>query len=139
MVFDYYLIEKFHMISTSIMVGVILVIQLLHYPAFFFIEKNEFKYFHEFHVKNISIIVFPAMLIELLTGILMLYFIKFSSLKFTVSIFLLLVCWAVTIFYFLKVHNFLSQGFNENLIKQMINFNWVRTFCWVSRLIVLAL
>ena len=47
------------------MVGVIWVIQLVHYPSFHFINKKDYEQFQDFHMKRITYIVMPTMLIEL--------------------------------------------------------------------------
>ena len=61
---------KTHIVSTSLMVGVIWVMQLVHYPSFNFINLKDYKSFQEFHMKRISLIVIPIMTIELTSGIL---------------------------------------------------------------------
>ena len=59
-----------HLIATSVMVGVIWVIQLVHYPSFHFIELKQYTTFQRFHMSRISYVVIPAMLTELFTLIL---------------------------------------------------------------------
>ena len=60
-----------HLIFTSIMTGVIWVIQIVHYPSFHFIEKEFYTAFQKFHMNKISIIVIPIMLAELITGMML--------------------------------------------------------------------
>ena len=60
-----------HLIFTSIMTGVIWVIQIVHYPSFHFIEKELYTVFQKFHMNKISIIVIPIMLAELITGMML--------------------------------------------------------------------
>ena len=62
----------FHLICSAIMVGVIWVIQLVHYPAFHFIDKDMYASFQKFHMNSISLIVVPVMVLELATGVLLL-------------------------------------------------------------------
>ena len=59
-----------HLIATSVMVGVIWIIQLVHYPSFHFIELKQSTPFQRFHMSRISYVVIPAMLTELFTLIL---------------------------------------------------------------------
>ena len=61
-----------HLIFTSIMTGVIWVIQIVHYPSFHFIEKESYTAFQKFHMNSISLIVVPVMILELATGVLLL-------------------------------------------------------------------
>ena len=74
------LIIVIHFISTSLMVGVIWIIQLLHYPAFHFIEKENYTAFQDFHMNRVSFIVVPTMITEMVSGILVVLTLpKFSS------------------------------------------------------------
>ena len=85
-----------HLIFTSIMTGVIWVIQIVHYPSFHFIEKELYTAFQKFHMNKISIIVMPIMLAELITGI-MLFLDKSSKSPFLIiSIIILVLIWLIT-------------------------------------------
>ena len=46
-----------HLIATSVMVGVIWVIQLVHYPSFHFVELKQYTTFQRFHMARISYVV----------------------------------------------------------------------------------
>ena len=61
-----------HLTLSSIMVGLIWTIQLVHYPTFHFIDKNLYSSFQKFHMNSISLIVVPVMVLELATGVLLL-------------------------------------------------------------------
>ena len=54
-----------HALATGIMVGVIWVVQLVHYPLFAQVGETSFVSYHQAHVRLISYIVMPAMLLEL--------------------------------------------------------------------------
>ena len=57
-----------HFCICLVMLGVIWVIQIVHYPSFRFAKLGPFRDFTSFHVKAISSIVIPLMTIELLSG-----------------------------------------------------------------------
>ena len=63
----------FHIVSTSIMVGVIWVIQLVHYPSFKYVKESDYIIFQKYHMSNISYIVFPVMFTELITALLIFF------------------------------------------------------------------
>ena len=63
-----------HIVSTSIMVGVIWVMQLVHYPSFKYVKESDYTIFQKYHMSNISYIVFPVMFTELTTAILIFFF-----------------------------------------------------------------
>ena len=126
-----------HLISTSIMVGVIWVIQLVHYPSFPFIDKNIYAAFQKFHMDRISIIVIPIMLAELITG--MILFLDKSSKNsiLVISFIILILIWIITVVFFTKAHNKLIIGYQELVVNQLVVMNWVRTLLWTLRLFLL--
>ena len=127
-----------HLIFTSIMTGVIWVIQIVHYPSFHFIEKESYTAFQKFHMNKISIIVIPIMLAELITGM-MLFLDKSSKSPFLIISFVILVLiWLITGVYFSKAHNELMTGYQELVVNQLVVMNWIRTLLWTLRLLLLT-
>ena len=127
-----------HLIFTSIMTGVIWVIQIVHYPSFHFIEKELYTAFQKFHMNKISIIVIPIMLAELITGM-MLFLDKSSKSPFlTISIIILVLIWLITGVFFTKAHNELIAGYQELVVNQLVAMNWIRTLLWTLRLLLLT-
>ena len=127
-----------HLIFTSIMTGVIWVIQIVHYPSFHFIEKELYTAFQKFHMNKISIIVMPIMLAELITGV-MLFLDKSSKSPFlTISIIILVLIWLITGVFFTKAHNELIAGYQELVVNQLVAMNWIRTLLWTLRLLLLT-
>ena len=45
--------------------GLIWTVQLVHYPAFRYIQEGQFTAFQHFHMQGITLIVLPLMLAEL--------------------------------------------------------------------------
>ena len=127
-----------HLIFTSIMTGVIWVIQIVHYPSFHFIEKELYTAFQKFHMNKISIIVIPIMLAELITGM-MLFLYKSSKSPFLIISFVILVLiWLITGVFFSKAHNELMTGYQELVVNQLVVMNWIRTLLWTLRLLLLT-
>ena len=127
-----------HIVSTSIMVGVIWVMQLLHYPTLLYVKNEAFRQFQNFHMRNISIIVVPIMLIELASG-LMIYLQGERSFEFLVSFALLIILWIMTGLLFTKFHSRLRKSKDIRIINKMIFLNWYRTLFWSMRLIIIFL
>jgi hypothetical protein len=125
------------LISCAFMTGLIWTIQLLHYPAFKFIAEDQFKNFHLFHSRNITFIVLPIMLLELVTAIILAIQFSYSKI-FLINIITLLLIWACTFFLSVPLHNSLSGSMNINVIDRLVLTNWPRTFLWSMRLILLA-
>ena len=126
-----------HLTFTSIMTGVIWVIQIVHYPSFHFIEKELYTVFQKFHMNKISIIVIPIMVAELITGI-MLFLDKSSKNPLLIISFIILVLiWLITGVFFTKAHNELITGYQELVVNQLVVMNWIRTLLWTLRLLLL--
>ena len=94
----------FHIVSTSIMVGVIWVIQLVHYPSFKYVKESDYIIFQKYHMSNISYIVFPVMFTELITALLI-FFSGEKSLFFMLSMICLFLIWVITGVLFTKFHS----------------------------------
>ena len=133
---DFFMI---HLISTSMMVSLIWLIQILHYPSFIYVDRDQYESFQKFHMKKISFIVMPLMVTEFLTSAYILLFgNNENEYLFTLSFILLLVIWGLTIFIFSNIHQELSLGYNQRIISSLIHLNWIRTILWSLRLIMLV-
>ena len=132
---EFELLFKINFISTSVMVGVIWVIQLLHYPSFHFISEKKYIEFQHFHMQRISFIVIPVMLIELASALLLSYFFR-SSLTI-ILLALLLGIWGITFIFFTNMHQKLTNGFDPSIVDKLVKINWSRTALWSLRLIIL--
>ena len=127
-----------HLIVTSAIVGVIWMVQLVHYPSFLYVDKNKYKLFQEFHMSRIGFIVVPLMTVELITGALLLIIYKLSNIYFFSSILLLVGIWFLTAIVFTRIHSKLLNGYSEKLIHDLVSFNWIRTIMWTTRLVLLS-
>jgi len=126
-----------HLVLASIMVGVIWVIQLVHYPSFRFTDREKYVSFQIFHMRKISFIVMPVMVLEFFSGLLLvLYHSNYESLL-RISFILLLIIWLVTALFFAQIHQKLSKGYDETLVRKLVSFNWIRTLLWTIRTIII--
>ena len=127
--------------STWYMVGLIWLIQLVHYPLFNYVGSEEFIVFHENHKILITPVVGIVMIVELVTSVIILFqpHCGIRNWLSIVGIILLGIIWSSTIFFQIPIHNTLSSKFNENALIMLINTNWIRTICWSVRGIILLL
>jgi hypothetical protein len=116
------------------LVGLIWVIQLVHYPTFAYVDNSNFLQFHAHHSKSISIIVMPLMLIELALATYFAYQNQWNFIALTPLLFVLLI-WASTFFIQVPIHQKLGQGKNLVLIQKLVNTNWIRTVFWTIKAI----
>ena len=118
------------------MVGVIWVIQLVHYPSFHFIDKDIYDSFQKFHMNKISIIVIPVMILELTTGFLLLIW-NSKNILIIVSFGILILIWGITGLFFSDAHGKLISGYNELIVNKLVSMNWIRTVLWTLKMILL--
>ncbi len=129
------ILSEAHFLSTSLMVGIIWVIQLLHYPAFNFIKESDYVEFQHFHMQRISFIVVPVMILELFSAFMLVYYLRSNLL--TICLIILLFIWLITFVFFTKLHQSLLDGYNKTIVDKLVKINWSRTILWSLRLIIL--
>mgnify|MGYP001318189620 CR=1 FL=1 len=125
-----------NVISAFLLTGVIWTIQIVHYPSFNYIDKMSFTNFHHFHERRISIIVMPLMLIELTTST-ALYINNMSSIVFALNLLIVVLIWCSTFFIQVPIHSILSKKKDKKLIEKLVNTNWIRTFLWSMRMLLI--
>ena len=121
--------------STWFMVGLIWIVQIVHYPLFGYVGSKEFSTYHEKHKILISPIVGIVMIVELVTAGILIFQIPKGIPNWTaiVGIILLGVIWFSTLFLQIPYHNKLSSKFDKNVLMILVNTNWIRTICWSLR------
>ena len=129
------ILSNVHFLSTSIMVGIIWVIQLLHYPTFHFIKESDYEEFQHFHMQRISFIVVPVMALELFSAFMLVYYIQSNLL--ILCLIILIFIWLITFAFFTKLHQSLLDGYDKTIVDKLVRINWSRTILWSIRLIIL--
>ena len=125
-----------NVISAFLLTGVIWTIQIVHYPSFHYIDKLSFTNFHHFHERRISIIVMPLMILELISSV-ALYFNDMSNHTFLLNLIIVGLIWCSTFFIQVPIHNILSQKKDNMMIEKLVNTNWIRTFLWSMRMLLI--
>jgi hypothetical protein len=121
--------------SSFAMLGIILVVQFLHYPTFRFIEESVFKEYEKFHAKNIIPIVSFFMLAEVAASIMLTIYDPYNLLVNTINLLSLSLLWLVTLLFSIPCHYRLSKGKDLEAIESLIKTNWLRTILWGFRAI----
>ena len=123
-----------HLAITCFLTGLIWLVQIVHYPLLARVGKASFQTYHTGHTTQISLVVGPAMLLELiLTGWLLL---EHPNILTVLGAVLLGVIWASTAFLQVPQHGKLSSGYQENTVRALVKSNWIRTVCWTARAIL---
>lgn len=116
--------------SCFTMTGVILVIQLIHYPCFSQISRSSFTAFHAQHSSVLSLTAGPVMTVELFSA---LWLAQNGNPWLILNVLAVTLTWLITFFISVPSHNQLSQGFNQNAWEKLVQTNWLRTGLWSLR------
>ncbi len=121
--------------STLVLVGVIWIIQLVQYPFFSEVHKDNFPKYHAAHTFWITPVVAPAMIVELVTSILIIFYapVNIDPKLLYFGLFLTIIVWLSTFFIQIPMHNKLALGFDAQAHKTLVNSNWIRTLAWSVR------
>lgn len=134
-------IQTLVMINLSLalaLLGVILVIQIVHYPSFHFVPTDRFSEFSSFHSKRISLIVIPLMTLELVSSV-WLFTLNWRGPLIIAALIMVLAIWLVTFLISVPLHQCLSKGKDLGTINHLIATNWLRTIAWATRCLLLTL
>ena len=126
------------------MTGVIWVIQLVHYPIFDAVERGPddqlWQHFGNRHRRSVSYVVGPFMLIEGVTGI-WLVVDPPGGLSLVLPLIagaLMALAYGTTAFVSVPLHERLNSTFVDDTHRRLVSTNWIRTFAWTARGVVVA-
>jgi hypothetical protein len=129
-----------NLVLSAVLTGLIWFVQMVHYPIFLKVPAAAFKAFQVQHMHTTTQVVAVPMLMELLLSIgLLMENYPGKSIITHYSVFACVVgIWLVTFFISVPIHNQLVlEGYNQSLIKQLVATNWLRTFAWTLRTLLL--
>lgn len=108
------------------LLGLIWVIQLVHYPLFEQVSVERWADYHARHTRQITIVVAPLMLAELaIAGLLVVQHPADSLIWISAGI--VVAMWVSTFFVQVPIHTALGRAWDLPLIHRLSNTNWIRT------------
>jgi len=119
------------------LVVLIWIIQLVHYPSFHYIDAAKFIDFHNHHSKSITVIVMPLMLAELIISFYLGYKSGFAPIE-SIALLMVIGIWLSTFIIQIPLHDQLSVGNNTTVVNKLVTTNWIRTFLWSAKAILLT-
>ncbi len=119
-----------HAFAVFALFGLVWTIQLVHYPMFKFVEAPHWPRFHQFHSRNITFIVFPLMLIELLTSLKL--SLEYGGFNDSIALGCSVATWLLTIFLFVPLHNQVAVRPIPAKLEKLTRLNWLRTLVWTA-------
>lgn len=130
------LLALLHLASTWALVGLIWIIQLVHYPMFDQVDASLFKAFHDRHTWGLGIVAGPLMCFELVSAVaLVTPMIRTGSYDgwFIASLIPLVGIWLSTFLIQVPLHNRLARGFETEAHEKLVLSNRWRTAAWTVR------
>ncbi|MDW7773187.1 MAG: hypothetical protein SCH71_09895 [Desulfobulbaceae bacterium] len=113
------------------LVVLIWLVQLIIYPAFAYINEDEFANWHRGYVKTISSIASPLMLAQMVL-ILWLVFTQ-PGLPDFLMLSGIIIIWISSFSLSVPCHKKLTQiGKNQSVITRLVRTNWIRTILWTA-------
>ncbi|QDV86311.1 hypothetical protein [Planctomycetes bacterium TBK1r] len=130
-----------NLVATWYMVGLIWMVQVVHYKLFDRVGEAEFVKYETDHSTLITPIVGLPMLVEIATAGMLLAFVPAGIPRWVlVAAFIaVLAIWLSTALIQVPCHNRLTQnGFTQADYQLLVGSNWIRTILWTARGLLLA-
>ncbi len=124
-----------HAAATLAMLGVILVVQHVHYPMFRGVGADGWTAYAAEHGRRITPIVLPLMTAELVTAILLVWMRPpwVPRAWALAGIALVGAAWLSTAFVQVPLHTRLGAGWDAEAHARLVATNWIRTAAWAAR------
>jgi hypothetical protein len=131
----------FHAAITILFAGIIWFVQIVHYPLLKFVGKNEVAKYEQEHTKIVMLPAKILMSLELVSGILLLFFRSPLVPLWVIlaGLILLVLIWQQTWFAQVPCHKALCETFSEETHKRLLRTNWIRTFAYSLRIIIICI
>lgn len=130
-----------HACCTLYLVGLIWMVQAVHYKLMDRVGEKSFRQFEEDHNRFITPIVAPPMLLELATSLLLVagygppWISRSTAMMGLAAVGLI---WLSTFFLQVPAHTRLLQGFDTEAYQRLVSTNWIRTCLWSARGLLVA-
>lgn len=115
---------------TSALMGLIWLVQVVHYPSFRYVSETDFRGFSLFHTTQITWVVAPLMGLELLLALRLPFEASVNLWTAWGALGLLFVIWLSTAFVQVPLHGKLAAGKDALTIERLVRTNWLRTLAW---------
>ena len=124
-----------NLVSTWYMVGLIWMVQVVHYPLFAKVGTEHYESYQTSHQSLTTLVVGPPMLIEIITAVMLIWYrpaLVPMWLIYT-ALALLAIVWLSTAFLQVPCHEKLTSGFDAATHSRLVVSNWIRTVGWTAR------
>lgn len=127
-----------HVGVTLIMFGVILVVQVVHYPLFAKVGTAGYPAYQADHMRLIGYVVFVPMVIELVTAIALVWVqpAEIPAWQLWTGLVLVGIIWLSTALLQVPTHQTLVSRFDVAVHQRLVATNWIRTLAWAGRAVL---
>ena len=125
----------FNCFSTFYMIGLIWMVQIVHYPLFALVGRSDYQQYQARHQALTTLVVGPPMLIEAFTSVLLAWYPPHGvnyGLIFA-GIGLMFLIWISTAAIQVPCHGRLASGYETTAHRRLVLSNWFRTIAWTAR------
>ena len=124
-----------HLVSTLFMAGLIVFVQVVHYPLMAKVGASSWVAYETEHTVRTGWVVIPPMCAELFSAC---WIFTYASTERTqrialLGLVLLAVIWFSTAIFQAPAHKKLSRGYDDKVHRRLVRSNWIRTFAWLAR------
>lgn len=119
-----------HAISTLLMTGLALFVQVVHYPLFALVDGDFGRYSRE-HARRTGIVVGPLMIVEAATATALVVILP--GLLTAIGMALVAILWLATALVQAPCHRRLAAGFDPQVWRRLVATSWIRTAAWLAR------
>jgi hypothetical protein len=121
--------------ATLFMTGLIWFVQIVHYPLFNAVGADKFIAYEIRHSNLTTLVVIVPMFVELITSVLLLWQRPegIANWQLWLGAILVGVIWFSTAFLQVPQHSVLGAGFDSKAHQLLVTTNWLRTFAWSMR------
>ena len=124
-----------NLVSTCYMVGLIWMVQIVHYPLFAKVGTEKYQEYQLGHQSLTTLVVGPPMLVEIITAVMLLWYrppgvpawLIYSAMA------LVFMIWISTALIQVPCHEKLTSGFDASAHSRLVVSNWIRTIAWTAR------
>ncbi len=121
-------------VATFGMLGIIWLVQIVHYPSFLDVPQDAFVSFHHNHTRRITPLVLAFMGTEIVTAGMLAPW----GTGYSVAFLLCLLTWVCTFAIQVPQHGKLNKRFDRNTVIRLVRGNWIRTAIWSVRSLLLV-
>lgn len=134
-------IPTIHLVATLVMAGLILFVQVVHYPLMGRVGREGFRDYQAGHTVRTGIVVMPFMVAELVTALWLAGLPPTPALRpvALAGAALAILIWLSTAALQVPAHRTLARDWDAGTHRRLVATNWIRTAAWWARVPVAIL